>query len=645
MATDSSSRAQIVRIESAAGARTPNAGRWRRHLYLVGVLALLPVFAGIYWLSYWLRLEGRLEDHAWGCFTTTVAWVVVAKLPWFAVLRVCRGWSRSVTFYDLIVLTQASTGGLVTLVFIVHLLFPPSTIPRSVLLLDWGATIVILGGARSLLRGFRESNWSPFASAEQVRVLIVGVSEMGASVLRTIRRLRQPAYRVVGFIDADPQELGTRIEGVPVVGGIEQTCQLARLHRVQQILVVQGKLTGPQLRTLMDDARRGPFEVRVLPSFLQLIEGSVTIQPRAVLIEDLLQREPVQLDIGEIRQWIDHRVIMVTGSAGSIGSEMCRQLLQFSPERLVLVDQSENGQFFLERELRQLGAEVKIDVCVADVLNEPRLRRIFRQYRPHVVFHAAAYKHVPLMESHPDEAARNIVVATRRLADLAMEYGADSFVMISTDKAVNPTSVMGACKRVAELYVQSLTDRSACRFVTVRFGNVLDSAGSVVQLFRQQIADGGPVTVTHPDMRRFFMTIPEAARLVIQAGAIGEGGRILVLDMGEPVRIVDLAADMIRLSGLRVGDDVAIELVGLRPGEKLYEELHVPGEQRLPTCHPKIILADHKPMGWGEIHLSVDELERLAREAPEEILAQLQALLPEYRQGEMLQPQRPRIAA
>jgi FlaA1/EpsC-like NDP-sugar epimerase len=292
-----------------------------------------------------------------------------------------------------------------------------------------------------------------------------------------------------------------------------------------------------------------------------------------------------------------------------------------------------------------MNSPVGIEVCIADVLDGARIGDVLREHRPHVVFHAAAYKHVPLMEAHPGEAVKNIVLATRQMADLAASTGVDSFVLISTDKAVNPTSVMGACKRVAELYVQSLADRSCCRFVTVRFGNVLDSAGSAVQIFRQQIAAGGPVTVTDPAMRRYFMTIPEAARLVIQAGAIGEGGQILVLDMGEPVRIVDLAADMIRLSGLRVGDDVAIELVGLRPGEKLYEELHVPGEQRLPTCHPKIILADHKPMDWGEIHLSVDELERLAREAPEEIQAQLQAVLPEYRQGEMLQPQRLRIAA
>jgi FlaA1/EpsC-like NDP-sugar epimerase len=278
-----------------------------------------------------------------------------------------------------------------------------------------------------------------------------------------------------------------------------------------------------------------------------------------------------------------------------------------------------------------MAGEKQIDFCIADVLDELRMRQVLMQCRPHVIFHAAAYKHVPLMEQHPQEAVKNIVTATRQLADLAMEFHADSFVMISTDKAVNPTSMMGACKRVAELYVQSLAGHCSTRFVTVRFGNVLDSAGSVVQLFRQQIAAGGPVTVTDPDMRRYFMTIPEASRLVIQAGAIGQSGQILLLDMGEPVRIVDLAADMIRLSGLRVKEDIAIEFTGLRPGEKLYEELHIPGEQLLPTCHPKIIVADHKPAQVEDIRSAIAELERLGRETPEAVVGQLQQIVFGYR--------------
>lgn len=607
---------------------------WRRHLHLLGVVALLPIFVGIYYLDFLLRFEFELSKDNLECFRATVGWVVFTKLAWFAGLRACQGWRRSLTFYDLVVLLQAATAGLLTMTMIQYLLSPSPAVPRSVLLLDWSTTVVILGGARSMIRGLREARWSLFSSKDRVRVLIAGVGDMGTTMLRMIRQIDRPRYDVVGFIDRCATFVGTRIEGVPVLGDCEHAHELVERHGVKQILVMQGDLAGPQLRKLMDDSRHGACEVRVVPNYRQLIEGSITVQPRPVSIEDLLQREPVELDIQNIRQWIDGRVIMVTGSAGSIGSEISRQLLQFSPARVVLVDRAETAQFFLERELQPLAKEGQLCVCIADVLDRQRMRRVLMQHRPHIVFHAAAYKHVPLMEAHPQEAVRNIVTATRGLADLVREFHTESFVMISTDKAVNPTSVMGACKRVAELYVQSLVGRSSTRFVTVRFGNVLDSAGSVVQLFRQQIAAGGPVTVTDPHIRRYFMTIPEASRLVIQAGVIGQGGQILLLDMGEPVRIAELAADMIRLSGMRVGEDIAIEFVGLRPGEKLFEELHIPGEQLLPTSHSKIIVADRKPGRVEDILGAMNELERLAAEAPEAIVGKLQQIVHGYRQGE-----------
>lgn len=603
---------------------------WQRHLHLLGIAALLPIFLGIYYVAFWLRFEGRLEGNDLECLGHTIGWFVAVKLGWFAALRVCRGWRRSVTFYDLTVLLRAATGSLVTAAMLQYLLDPVPAIPRSVFLLDWGTTIVVLGGARSLVRGFREMYGSLFSTSRTMRVLIAGAGDTGVSMLRMLRRVGQASYQVVGFIDENAELHGVRIEGVRVRGDCRHAAQLIERFGVQQILVARGELPGRKLRTLVDDARAANCEVRVMPNYRQLLEGSVTIQPRPVSIEDLLQRDPVRLDSQNIRQWIDGRVVLVTGSAGSIGSEICRQLLQFAPERIVLVDRSETGQFFLERELRPLAKETEIDVCIADVLDEVRMRRILMRHRPHVVFHAAAYKHVPLMERHPEEAVRNIVTATRRVADLAVECGADSLVMVSTDKAVNPTSVMGACKRTAELYVQSLAGRSSTRCITVRFGNVLDSAGSVVQLFRQQIAAGGPVTVTHPEMRRFFMTIPEASRLVIQAGVIGQSGQILLLDMGELVRVVDLAEDMIRLSGLRVGEDIPIEYVGLRPGEKLYEELHIPGEQLLPTCHPKIIVAERKPAAVSDLGAAIADLERIARESPENIVGELEKIVCGY---------------
>jgi FlaA1/EpsC-like NDP-sugar epimerase len=611
------------------------AGGWRGLLRArarwIGALALTPAFLFIYFLAFWLRLEGQLDERHIQIFTATAAWVVLVKAAIFALFRACQGWRRLVTFHDLVVLGEAATASLLTIIFIDRLLLSQAPIPRSVYLLDWGASIVLIGAARSAQRGFREYNWMPFLPSNQIPAFILGTSETAELLLRAIIRDGSRTYRVVGFLDDDPARLGTRIGGVPVIGNFEHTCRLAEKYGVEEILIAKDDVPGAKIRQVMDDARTRGLEVKVLPSFEQLINGSVSIQPRQVAIDDLLRREPAALDLESIRRWIDGKVLLVTGSAGSIGSEICRQLLKFSPRRIVLVDRSETGQFFLEQELRKSASPDKLDVCIADVLDRRRMSDILAHYRPEVIFHAAAYKHVPLMQSHPGEAVKNIVAATRLLADLAVEHKIDSFVMISTDKAVNPTSVMGACKRVAEMYVQSLAEASACRFVTVRFGNVLDSAGSVVPIFRQQIAAGGPVTVTDPNMRRFFMTIPEAAKLVIQAGAIGRGGHILVLDMGEPVRVVDLAEDMIRLSGLRVGEDVGIEFTGLRPGEKLYEELHVPGERQLATVHPKIIIADHKPADLAAVGAAIDKLELLACAAPDQVMEQLRRIVPECR--------------
>jgi FlaA1/EpsC-like NDP-sugar epimerase len=617
----------------------------RRHLPAFIGASLLPIFVAIYYLSYWLRFEGQLGSYGLETFRATVGWVVFAKLAWFVGLRVCRGWSRPVTFYDLGVLLRAASYGAITVTLIFYLLVPFPVIPRSVLVLDWGATIVVVGGLRSMLRGWRETIWLLSRPVGQVRVLIAGTEETGALMLRAIRQVGRPRYRVVGFIGCDARLVGARIEGVPIVGVIEESRRLVQRYAARQILVAQGVFPGEELRKLIDQAQSNLFEVRVLPSYRQLIDGNLIVQPQPVSIEDLLQRKPVKLDIDDIRQWVDGQVVLVTGSAGSIGSEICRQLLQFSPRRIVAVDRSETGQFFLEHNLKPFTENVQIDLIVADVLDHSRISDILHKYRPQVIFHAAAYKHVPLMENHPGEAVKNIVTATRRLAELAMESGASSFVLISTDKAVNPTSVMGACKRVAELHVQSLSSRSPCRFVTVRFGNVLDSAGSVVQVFRRQIASGGPLTVTHPDIRRYFMTISEAARLVIQAGAIGEDGQILLLDMGQPVRIIDLAADMIRLSGLRVGADIGIEVVGLRPGEKMFEELHADDEQRLPTSHPKIIVAQGRQVQNADLPLNIAELERLARIDPRKISAQLQKIVPEYCISTFTLPFGPRHAA
>ena len=598
---------------------------------------MAPIFGGIFYLAYWLRFDGEIPAANWASFQRMWPWVILTKLTIFGGFRFHRGWSRYVTFYDLVSLVQATTISVVVITLVDRLWVSQRFIPRSVLLLDWGVTLVGIGGIRAMWRMLHERSWLPFLYRGKIPTFIVGANDAGEALLRTITRSNgRWNYLVVGFVDEDARRVGACIGGVPVVGTLEEIDRLAEKYEVGEILILSDTLSGRQVRRLVEQTQQLGVRVRVLPSYEQILSGRVTIRPRPVAIEDLLRREPVQLDLENIRHWIDGRRILVTGSAGSIGSEICRQLFQFAPSLLVLIDRSETGQFFLERELQNLGRKVPFEVLLADVLDRSRMEYLLGKYQPEIVFHAAAYKHVPLLERHPTEAVKNIVQATRQLADLAIEKGVGAFVLISTDKAVNPTSLMGACKRAAEIYVQSLRDRSSCRFVTVRFGNVLDSAGSVVPLFRQQIAEGGPVTVTDPRMTRYFMTIPEAAKLVIQAGAIGRSGEILLLDMGEPVRIVDLAEDMIRLSGLRPGVDIDIVFTGIRPGEKLYEELHLTGEQRLATSHPKIMLADCKRRDPESVRSAIQRLEQSAEQhQPERILQTLQELIPQF------QPQKP----
>ncbi len=601
------------------------------------ILVLAPLFVMIYFLSFWLRFGGQLSQEQWIVFGLSASGLVLLKLIVFLWLRVHRILGRYVTFQDLLTLIWAATvssGGLAVIIY--YLLRNPNYdlstfIPRIILLLDWGGTVLAVGGLLAVLRVLHEYNWPPFAFFyKKVPTLIVGADEEGESLLYAILRNRKMNYHVVGFIDEDPQRVGTRIGSARVLGALTDTCQIAAQYGVNEILITTGGLYGRQVRRLVDEARQRQMHVKVLPSFEQLISGHIAVQPRPVAIEDLLRREPVQLELENLRQWIDNRVLLVTGSAGSIGSEICRQLLKFSPKRLVIVDRWETGQFFLEQELRKQRRDVEIDVQIADLLEEKRIRELLESNRPDIIFHAAAYKHVPLMEKQPCEAVRNIILATRTLANLSMQCGAESFVMVSTDKAVNPTNVMGACKRVAELYVQSLAAETPCRFVTVRFGNVLDSSGSVVQVFRQQIARGGPVTVTDPGIVRYFMTIPEATQLVIQAGAIGNGGEILVLDMGEPLRIFDLATDMIRLSGLEVGQDIEITFIGLRPGEKLFEELHNPDAKYLPTRHPKITVFDAEPRDPKALRVAIDNMLNLDDSDPCRIVERLRELVPEY---------------
>lgn len=588
-----------------------------RSISIAAVIAVVSTAA--YYTAFLLRFAGRIETAYWMVFVQTVVAVVAVRLGTMVWLGHRQVSSRYFSFHDLLTLVQAVTAGTVCITLIDSMLLTGVTIPRSIVLLDWGATLVGLSAVSSIPRLIHDTNWFTTRQSDKTRALIVGVDDAGEGLLRSIRRSSSLQYDPIGFIDDRPEYKGRSIGGVPVLGKLKDVAQIVVSHNIEQVLITSGELPGKQVRGLVDLAREQDFNVRVLPSYEQLLGEHVAIKPREVAIADLLRRKPVELDTAGISDWLRGRTVMVTGSAGSIGSEIAQQLLQLGPAKVLLVDRSETGQFFLERSLVQVQPTVERVAILADLTDRERLECIFQREKPDIIFHAAAYKHVPLMEAHPGEAVKNIVLATRNIVDLAEDYEAEGFVMVSTDKAVNPTNVMGACKRVAEQYVQARAVSSSCRLVTVRFGNVLDSAGSVVPIFRQQIAEGGPVTVTDPRMIRYFMLIPEAAQLVIQAGAMGSGGEIFVLDMGEPVRVMDLARDMVRLSGLREGEDIEIEITGLRPGEKLYEELYGENEVHQETTHEKIMVAASTPRKMPEIIAAVNRLVAAANEPGDEI--------------------------
>jgi FlaA1/EpsC-like NDP-sugar epimerase len=422
------------------------------------------------------------------------------------------------------------------------------------------------------------------------RVLIVGAGDAGEKILREIFDNRQLNYKVIGFIDDDPQKQNRTIHGMPVLGYIEDLTMILDKREVDEVLIAIPSATGEQMKRVVNICKENGVSYKTLPGIGELIDGRVSVKAlRDVSYQDLLGRPPVQLDISEIRNCIDGRAVLVTGCGGSIGSELCRQLVRFQPSSLILMDSSESNLFHIQMELQYESYFQKCHAVLGRVQNKSLMNEVFQKYRPQVVFHAAAYKHVPMLEKNPWKAVFNNIEGSKVTMEMAVEHGVDRFVLVSTDKAVRPTNIMGASKRITELILQSLQGNGT-RFMAVRFGNVVGSSGSVVPLFRRQIEQGGPVTVTHPDVTRYFMTIPEAAQLIIQASAMGEGGEVFILEMGTPVKIADMARDLIRLSGKDPDRNIQIVFTGLRDGEKLYEELITVGEGIVSTGHEKIMV-------------------------------------------------------
>ena len=508
--------------------------------------------------------------------------------------------------------------------------------PRSVLVMDYVFSILIVGGLRLGIRVIHEIgrvNESSAAGAERRRrIIVLGAGDAGETLMREITRSHGRRFEAIGFLDDNPRKHGERIHEVRVLGPLSLLGDLVVGGNIDEVILAIPSIRGRQMRSILDMCRPNGVVLRTMPALDSLIDGTVTVSQLAeVKIEDLLGRVPVHLDTMAIDRFLEGRVVLVTGAGGSIGSELCHQIARFKPSRLVLVEQAENALFELHRALLRAFPDLVVAPTIADVCDTKRLDNLFDLERPHVVFHAAAHKHVPMMESNAGEAIKNNVFGTKKVADISAKYHVSAFVMVSTDKAVNPTSVMGVSKRSAEIYVQALSQRCETRFVTVRFGNVLGSAGSVIPIFKKQIAEGGPITVTHPDMKRYFMTIPEACQLILQAGAMGRGGEIFVLDMGEPVKIVDLARDLIRLSGLVPDEDIAITFTGMRPGEKLFEELSFDAEKAQKTTHEKIYVGTFRPYPWEEVERGLAELHALSDgSSGERIREAFCRLVPEY---------------
>jgi FlaA1/EpsC-like NDP-sugar epimerase len=507
-------------------------------------------------------------------------------------------------------------------------------LPYGVIVIDSALALLGLAGLRVARRLYTERAeiraLRPEAK-EQVRTLLVGAGRGGVMVAKEITGRPELGIVPVGFIDDDPIKHGSVVHGIPVRGTTRDLARIARDHGAEQAIITVANAPGVVVRTISDACKHAGLSVKVIPGLFRLVGGDVNLtRIRDVAIEDLLRREAVVLDDLAIADEIKDRVVAVTGAGGSIGSELCRQVCRFGPKLLLLLERSENALFEVHRELRGNFPDIRIEPCLADVCDRPRIAELFTAHEPAVVFHAAAHKHVPMMEWNPREAIKNNVLGTRLLADLAHEHGVAAFVMISTDKAINPTSVMGTTKRVAELYVQALGKMSSTRFVTVRFGNVLGSNGSVVPIFKEQIARGGPVTVTHPEMRRYFMTIPEACQLVLQASVMGQGGEIFILDMGEPIKIVDLAKDLIHLSGF-TEQEVEIVFSGVRPGEKLYEELSTLHENAEKTRHPKILIGRTQAQALSLTAAALTELGEVTKHGDDgELRAALRKIVPEY---------------
>jgi FlaA1/EpsC-like NDP-sugar epimerase len=599
------------------------------------VVADAALVASAWYVAFQVRFDkgvpGRYDEFLG--LDVFIAVVAVTMLV-FVAFGLYEHWWRYVSIQDMwrsfLAVTVASTAA----VLVLYLWNPVDgwRLPRGIIVIDWMLVLALVTGVRLLVRTLIERPGRRGIVARGKEALIVGAGDAGQLVIREMLKSRALGYTPTALVDDDPRKKNMRLHGIRVLGTTKDLPRLLADQKPDEVIIAIPSAPGDVRQRVVTACRDAGVPVKTLPGVHELIAGDLNLfqQLREVQVEDVLGRDSVDLDMPSIASYVAGSTVLVTGAGGSIGSELCRQVAALGAAQIVLVEHAENALVTIERELQRERRFTATVPVLADVKDSVKIRRLFDRHRPDVVFHAAAYKHVPLMEANPLESVRNNVIGTRVMAEVASECGVKRFVLVSTDKAVRPKNVLGQTKALCEWLVEAAAARGAngTSFISVRFGNVLGSSGSVIPLFRRQIARGGPVTVTHPDMERYFMTIPEAVQLIVQAGAIGESGDIFVLDMGKPVKIVDLAHNMIRLSGREPGRDIPIEFIGVRPGEKLHEDLWGEGEAAVPTAHPKILRAACRPVDPVWLEEEISELERLA-DAGEtvEIVARLGELM------------------
>ncbi len=619
-----------------------------RNFVVVFALDLILLFGSIY-IAHLIRFDFIIPQEQWDSLISILPFLFCMKLFCFYFFDLYKGIWRYTSLNDLVNIVKASTAATVGIIVLILYVNRFENISRSVYIIDWCLTVILIIGTRVFIRlcfskftediGLKEIK-DAFLQIFKLRhnqgnrVLIIGAGDCGETVCREFRENASIKSYVVGFLDDDKSKLGRKIHGIPVVGKIDDIERIVESAGIEDVIIAIPSIGPDVMRHIVSLCEQVDVNFKTVPDMGEIIDGKIKLSSiRDVEYRDLLGRKPVKLDRRKIGEYLGKKVVLVTGAAGSIGSGLCKQIGRYAPEKIILFERAESPLYDLDLELKKLFQNIEIIPVLGDVQNKEELSKTFERFNPHIIFHAAAYKHVPMMEKYPLKAVENNVFATKNIVETADRFKCEKFVFVSTDKAVNPFNVMGTSKRISEMIVQSHSTikNSDTSFITVRFGNVIGSVGSVIPLFKKQIQEGGPVTVTHPDIIRFFMLIPEACQLILQAGSMGNGGEIFILEMGAPVKIDSMARDLIKFSGFEPDVDIKIEYTGLRPGEKLYEELMTGLENVIPTAHDKIMILESSQVDLDLLNAKLEELTVLSnKKKAGDIRKVFKEIVPEY---------------